>query len=247
MGSVDPRFYLTFALSKNATIYVNVAKGFRSGGFVGDGTSTFDPEEVWSYEIGTKGSIRQFGWELSAYFSDYKDYQAFVLDAGVSGGIENAGDAEVMGLDWSFTWDTTANLSLTLSGNVVDTELVSVDPAATSNQTGDRLDYVYDYSVNATAEWSFSWAAEAPGFFRLDYSQIGPATLTERSFGIVEAESDTIRLLGVRLGLERGRWAAELFGQNLLDENRLQDPFWPVGWDSRPRPMTYGLTLRGRF
>ncbi len=246
--SVNPRFYASYDLADNVTLYANVAKGFRSGGFQGNGANrTFDPENVWSYEAGTKGALDGFRWEVTGFYSRYKGYQAFVLGDGVFGGLMNAGNAEIYGVDWLFSVDPVKNLTLQFSGNVTDTELVSVLPASTSNITGDRLDYIPDYSLSASAEYRFRWTAETPGFARVDYNQIGPGTVTDRSLDIVAFRTNTLNMLNARIGLEHGRWGVELFGENLLGENGRQDPLEALGFGTRPRPRVIGAKVKASF
>ncbi|MGV3482598.1 MAG: TonB-dependent receptor domain-containing protein [Sphingobium sp.] len=246
--SVNPRFYASYDLARNATLYANIAKGFRSGGFQGNGVNTtFDPENVWSYEAGTKGGSGGFRWDVTGFYSKYKGYQAFVLGQGVFGGLMNAGNAEIYGVDWSFAVDPVKNLTLQLSGNVTSTELVFVLPASTSNITGDRLDYIPDYSIAASAEYRFDWSAERPGFVRVDYNQIGPGTVTDRSLDIVAFRTNTLNMLNARIGLEHGRWGVELFGENLLGENGRQDPLEALGFGTRPRPRVIGAKVKASF
>ena len=246
--SVNPRFYASYKLADNISLYANIAKGFRSGGFQGSGSNTtFDPENIWSYELGTKGAVEGFRWEVTGFYSKYKGYQAFVLGDGAFGGLANAGDAEVYGIDGLLAVDPVSNLTLQISGNVTNTELVSVLPSATNNLPGDRLDYVPDYSISASAEYRFRWASETPGFARIDYNQIGHATITDRSLGIVAYPTNTLNLLNARIGLERGSWGVELFADNLLDENGRQDPLEAIGFGTRPRPRVIGAKVRTSF
>src|SRR5258708_13023952 len=65
-------------MAESANIYASAAKGFRSGGFnFVPQTPTFDPEEVWTYELGTKASLfeSRFRSEIAIFYSDYKNYQ----------------------------------------------------------------------------------------------------------------------------------------------------------------------------
>ena len=246
--SLNPRFYLSYDVADGIKAYANVAKGFRSGGFLGDeAASTFDPEKVWSYEVGTKGSRGRFRWDVAAFYTQYKGYQAFVLVSDVFGGLVNAGDAEIYGIDATLAVEPIRNLTLEVNANVTDTKLVKVDPNSTSNVRGDRLDFVPDYTLAVSAEYRFDWASELPGFVRLDYSQIGKASLTDRSLGLIRVPTATLNLLNARLGLQHGRWEAELFGENLLSENGLQDPLAALGLGVRPRPRTIGVKLRTSF
>lgn len=246
--SLNPRFYASYAVADNVNVYANVAKGFRSGGFQGRGSNAkFDPENIWSYEIGTKGAVDQVRWEVTGFYSRYKNYQAFVFNDSFTGSLVNAGNATVFGVDWSFSVDPVKNLTLQLAGNITKTELTSIRPGAQSNAEGDRLDYIPDYSLSASAEYRFDWWSTAPGFVRVDYNQVGPGTITDRSLGIVKFASSTLNMLNARIGLEHGGWSFELFGDNLAGENGRQDPLEAIGFGTRPRPRVFGATVRTKF
>ena len=120
-------------------------------------------------------------------------------------------------------------------------------PGDLSNLNGDRVDYVPDYSVTASAEYRFDWSAAMPGFARLDYSQVGPASYTERSVGVIAYKTDTLNLLNARLGATLGGWSVELFGENLTGEHGVQDPLYVIGTGSRPRPRTGGVRVAVKF
>jgi iron complex outermembrane receptor protein len=75
-----PRLGLKYELRKDAMIYASATGGYKSGGFNGRATSlaeigSFDPEEVWSYEAGTKvvWPDRQLGINAAVFFNDYTD------------------------------------------------------------------------------------------------------------------------------------------------------------------------------
>jgi iron complex outermembrane recepter protein len=67
--------------------YGSVSRGFKSGGFNGRANapgdvSSFDPEFVWTYELGLKASSadgRMFG-NFALFHSDYEDFQARVAE-----------------------------------------------------------------------------------------------------------------------------------------------------------------------
>src|SRR5690606_20018293 len=121
-------------------------------------------------------------------------------------------------------FDATPDLGFMVGGNINDSELTSLAASTTSNNIGDRLDFIPDYTLTASGEYRFDWGSNLPGFFRVDYSEIGPATFTDRSLGIIEYETDTSHLLGARLGLEHGPWSFQLFGQNLLGDDAQEAP-----------------------
>ncbi|MCJ2184880.1 TonB-dependent receptor [Novosphingobium sp. 1949] len=246
--SLDPRFYLNYKLTDAIALYANVAKGFRSGGFVGDDDlSTYGPERVWSYEVGTKGALGPVSWDLSGYYSQYQDYQTFVMVSAVYGGVTNAGDARVYGLDASLSIEPVRHLTLSASGNYTHTELTRVDAATITNVKGDPLDFVPKYTLSASAEYRFTLGDALPAFARIDFNQLGKSTITDRSYGLIRYPSDELSLLGARVGIDAGDWKVEVFATNLLGENGLQDPMAAIGLDTRAKPRTIGFTVGKSF
>jgi iron complex outermembrane receptor protein len=69
VDAISPRFNLKYNASEDGNIYVNVAKGFRSGvlqtasqaaAATASGvpaTSQVDPDSLWTYEVGTKWNL----------------------------------------------------------------------------------------------------------------------------------------------------------------------------------------------
>jgi iron complex outermembrane receptor protein len=95
-------------------IYVKTAKGFRSGGENIRSTSAagfvpFDPEKVYSYEVGIKSEFldRRLRVNIAGYYSTLKDIQRTITFAtpggSVSTGILNAGEAEIYGAEFAAT------------------------------------------------------------------------------------------------------------------------------------------------
>jgi iron complex outermembrane recepter protein len=243
--STSPRVYVNFDLTEDIKTYASVAKGFRSGGFNNLGKATFDPETIWSYELGTKMSLLdgRLGTELAMFYSEYTDFQiSGVLSppAPPEQITSNGGDAQIKGVDVSFTWQATDGLVLGLNGNYVDTEIVKINLLSGSHIVGDRLDYVPQYSATLSVTQDFEWGAK-PGFVRLDYSQQDEMLLTNRSRGVF-GSSDVISMLNINV-----EWALNenismgIFGKNLLNEEGFIDPLLTFGGASRPRPRTFGF------
>ncbi len=250
--SVDPRVYFSYGFTVDVRLYVSAADGFRSGGFNTENgeLTTFDPEKVRSYELGLKASLldRRLSLEGALFYSNYDDIQMFKLDASNVGSVDNGGDARVRGIDAAVDWQATEQLRLQLSGNISDSEVVSLAPGVLAVVAGDPVDYTTDYAVNAAGTYSFTWAAGRPGFVRLDYSRIGPSHVTDRSIPVpILYESQINEFVNARIGLEWNRWSIELYGLNLTNEDRLQDPNGGYGFGARPRPRTIGLRIGGGF
>jgi iron complex outermembrane recepter protein len=250
--SVDPRVYFSYGFSPDVRLYVSAADGFRSGGFNSENgeLTTFDPEKVRSYELGVKASVleHRLSMEAAVFYSNYDDIQMFRLDASNLGSIDNGGDAHVKGIDVAIDWQITGQFLLQLSGNYTDTEIVSLAPGVAAVIEGDPVDYTTDYAATAAGTYTFAWAQGLPGFVRLDYSRLGPAHVTDRSVPVpILYDSAVNDLVNARVGLQWSGWSIELYGANLTNEDRLQDPNGAFGFGSRPRPRTVGVRLSGGF
>nr|WP_241493390.1 TonB-dependent receptor [Kordiimonas lacus] len=251
--SVDPRFYLSYALSDNTNIYASVAKGFRSGGFNSAGLPEYDPESLWSYELGVKGSAAggALYYDIAAYYTEYTDMLRRGLvflggDLGFQSLISNVGAAEVRGIEASLAWKMTDALTFSASGTVIDAEVTEINADDTANVVGDPIDYVPDFSLTLGASYDFSWSDSMPGFFRVDYSyrdRMPYVDLTSFPAENTPQLSDKIGLLDARLGLTRGNVTVELFAQNLTNVNKYIDPYH--GWNNanRTRPRTVGVKV----
>lgn len=82
-----PSLTLQRSFSEQLMSYASASRGFKSGGFNGRANapgdvSSFDPEFVWTYELGLKSNSadgRLFG-NFAVFHSDYKDFQARVAE-----------------------------------------------------------------------------------------------------------------------------------------------------------------------
>ena len=108
-----------YDVGDNTNVYVSYSRGFKAGGFSLDpgssraGSSTFDPEEVDSYEIGLKARLLDNTLSIDTAFfqQDVDDFQNFTF-VGNSFFPSNAG-IRVRGLELDATWAATDNLTLT--------------------------------------------------------------------------------------------------------------------------------------
>ncbi|WP_262692839.1 TonB-dependent receptor [Kordiimonas aestuarii] len=251
--TVNPRFYLSYAVTDDLNFYASVAKGFRSGGFNTGGNPPFNPESLWSYEAGLKGTALDGAlyFDLAAYYTEYNDMLRRGLvflgpELGLQQLVSNVGAAEVKGLEASFSWRATDALTFSASGTVIDAEVTEITADDTANIVGDPIDYVPDFSFTLGANYDFMWSADMPGFFRVDYSYRDEMPYVDRtSFpgDNVPQYSDSIGLLDARIGLTSGNVKFELFAQNLTNENKWIDPYHEWNNANRTRPRTIGVKI----
>ncbi len=109
-----PTVTLDYDMNDNVRLYGRLANGFKSGGFNGRANSsvdksTFDPETVWTGEIGAKTIMAdgKFQANYAMFISRYDDFQARVS---VGEGLElrfpvlNAATLNLWGAEVDFVW-----------------------------------------------------------------------------------------------------------------------------------------------
>ncbi len=86
-SKTTPSISLSKAFGENATGYLSANEGFKSGGFNGRANSatevsSFDPETVWTYELGFKATTadRRLAGNFAVFYSEYEDFQARVSE-----------------------------------------------------------------------------------------------------------------------------------------------------------------------
>jgi len=113
-GRWTPRLSVSYLAQPNLLVYASASRGFKSGGFNSTAVrpedraaaTTFDPEELDSYEIGLKGRWfeRRLSVDLSAFYGRYRDIQLTSQEIRESDGtlatnIRNAARATVRGFE----------------------------------------------------------------------------------------------------------------------------------------------------
>jgi len=249
--TVDPRVYAQFKLTPEVNVYASAAKGSRGGGFNAFGAPQYDPEKVWTYELGTKMSFsNRLDFDADVFLSNYSDYQTFAPIPGalLFSAIQNVGYARIKGVEADATWRPVAHWRFDLRGNYVDAKFQSINSGSTAYLPGDRIDLVPKYQFGVSAEHVGKWLGKTV-VSRLDYSQQGPATYRNRTTGPwYFNESDVIDMLNFNANFE---WSEDLsvgvFAHNLLNDQGFANPYAIIGNGVRSRPMTFGVDFTASF
>ena len=162
-----PSATLAYKPSQNTMVYASASRGFKSGGFngrvngIGDVTQvvngatvivpTFEPETVWTYEVGAKGSFLDGRVNISgaAFYSDYENFQARVGggNTGITGGsfpVLNAGKLRIQGFEFDVNVRPATPVTLFASVGYLDADYKEFNdgrraPAFSCNPTGTAI------------------------------------------------------------------------------------------------------------
>jgi outer membrane receptor protein involved in Fe transport len=259
-NAFSPRVSASYALADDATAYATISKGFRSGGFNGGTRSSFGPETLWNYEIGTKASL--FGGKLfvdfAGYYADYKDRQvqtAVPLGNGVFiAETRNAGAASGFGLEGAISAKLGMGLQLDATAGWNN---ITADVSSTEILKGERFDFVAPFTASVSLNQRIDLNDTLTGMWRIDYqhsdsfsSRVRTSTPTGGVVTLQDFESAKQDYLNARIGIETASWSVSLDMRNILNEDALLFPIAPLANSQEgghATPRSYGITFRYNF
>lgn len=124
-----PSIALDYQADSGTLYYGSISRGFKSGGFNGRAntpadTSSFEPEFVWTYEMGAKASWLDntllTNWAV--FYSDYSDFQARVAEDISSFPVINAAELEIYGLELESVYIISAETQLRASLGLLNSD-----------------------------------------------------------------------------------------------------------------------------
>lgn len=220
-----PKFGAQYKFNPRQMVYVNVQKGFKSGGFaVGAVTAAFKPETIWSYEAGLKADWfdRALTTNIAVYHYDYKDLQVGQI-VGTATEIRNAASAKIDGIETEFKLRIGDHLSFDGFGAYNHARLSSYTapnpalPTQSQDQSGHLLSNAPKWTGKIGAEYSvealggsLTWRGEIFRSSRVYFSPFNNLTNSQKPYTLLNAN---LRYEG------SDDWYASLFMNNI--SNRL--------------------------
>ena len=223
----------TWTPTDRALFYATYSEGFRPGllnrpgGAQGPSGFTvpfvLDTDEVKNYEFGWKADLAddQVRFNGNVFFVDIENLQTTIFDPSITNLFfsDNAANAEIMGAEGDVTWAPMAVPGLTVTGafSILDTEITEVLTPTDDVTAGEDLAFAPALQLNARAryEWDVrgDWLAHVQG--QVVYSDDSRSDV----ININSAPVDGYTTLGLRSGVTTDRWSAELFVDNVTNEN----------------------------
>jgi outer membrane receptor protein involved in Fe transport len=253
----SPRVTAKYEFAPQSSVYATVSKGFRSGGFNGNG-STFGPEALWNYEVGTKARIGAVFIDVGTYYSDYSDRQAQAA-VQIAPGIfqaltRNVGKASGFGIEGAINARLGGGFEIdaTAAWNNIKADETNVEV-----RKGERFDFVAPFTGSVALSQRFDLTGKLTGMWRIDYQHsdsfaqrirqplANGSVVTFQSFKSVPQD-----YLNARVGVETAQWSVSLDAKNILNEDALIYPAVPLASLKRgvhATPRSFGITFRAKF
>lgn len=249
---------LSFHPDRSTTVYFNAGTGFRSGiiqspfqvQFLAldgiSGQTALRPDRVRNFEVGFKGVAREarLSYDLSLYHLKYDGLQSGLTTSGGIAAFASLGEGTIKGIDLSLNWRPIEGLTLGFSGDINDAKYDKVDPSVAfllgGISPGQRLintpKYTLRFDVGYTTEIS-------PGLILYTNASASPQAARSNQAG---QKTPEFTMVDATIGLQKGPYSLELFGQNLTDQ---RGPWFirPPAFVGGPIPRTLGLRVRASF
>jgi iron complex outermembrane receptor protein len=226
-SGVTPKLDLAYIPDDSTTVYGTVSKGFRPGGpnspipvppCLSAAPTQFGPDSVWNYELGEK--LRFLNSRISVngaiYYEDWTNVQQQVAPSCGFKFTANAGKAKVYGAELEVA--VVLMPGFLLSQNVGYTHATnSTTLPAAGVVAGQRLLDVPEVTANTALSYKQPLANDMNFVSRLSNSYVSgiqDITFTRNSLPAYD-------LVGLRAGVETGRWSAVLFADNLTNKMAL--------------------------
>jgi iron complex outermembrane receptor protein len=249
-----PKLGLQYQATDDVMLYTSATRGFKSGGFnfsSANPSHGYDPEYLWSYEVGFKSEWAEDRVRLNgvAFYYDYTDLQvqAFITP-GVTD-ITNASDAEVKGVELELTTRPVEGLDLGGSLSHLDATYKNF-PAApitggTFDATGKTLNSAPEWSWTAFAQYFFELANNGSISIRGEYGYKSRQYFTVVNDNIQTTPGHDVINASIAYSFPGDRWQLIAYGRNLGDEQFLVSTggFTAVPSGTPGDPRTYGLRI----
>jgi outer membrane receptor protein involved in Fe transport len=277
-NAVTPRFAVNWDMDPGTSLFANVAKGFRLGGanrpippsalvlqdikdigLSGSPPASFEPDTIWSYEVGSKSRLldNRLSLNVSAFYTKWKNIQQDVtLPASGYDFETNVGRATTYGLEFEAKLRASDSLTLDAALGLVhatfaeDTPALGTDPdtGELHVRKGDRIQGAPNYNLAIGFEYRFRPMTQGDAFIRAS----GKWTGASRG-SLIKGDPDYDRpayfTADASVGMTFDHWELTLFGKNLTNvKKQIQHPsVQGVSEAYYLRPRTLGVTASYEF
>ncbi len=255
------KFSVAWMPTDDVMLYATWSEGFRPGllnrpgGAAGPNGYTvpfvLDTDDVVNYELGWKIDLldRTLRVNGSAFFVEVESLQTTIFDPSIVNLFfsDNAADAEIMGIEGDFIWNASENLTISGALSFLDTEITKVITPTNDVRKGSELAFAPEFQGNLRAryEWYLDSGMTMHVMPHISFSAESQSDVIT----INNSEVDSWFLAGVTLGVSNEQWTAELYVDNLFDEEAELSRSFVFDRErvTYARPQTIGLRFSYDF
>jgi iron complex outermembrane receptor protein len=265
-----PKAMLEWTPAENLMTYFSISQGVKPGGIATVASGTwmdtsltnagfpdgnldelkFDDETLTAYELGAKTTWfdRRLIVNGAVFYQDYDDKQIpvqTIQNAFPYTTIDNAGKAEVLGLELETTWLVTDNIQLQLGYAFLDAEYTNLqyvtnsstsinragnclpnadNSACTIDLGNNKMEDVPKHSIVALAGYYPTlWNTGLTGLLETDVQWQDSRYIDEFN----DREVASFSIVNMRAGVQTDKWDALVYLNNVFDDDTIQS--WSAG------------------
>ena len=269
--AITPRFSLKYDLSDDVNVYASAAKGYRDAGIndpvpqticgpyekqigiTGTPPSSYNPDQLWSFELGSKGLYddHQLAVNADAYFIRWSGLQQQIfIPVCTFPYIANVGDAKAYGSEIEILYKFRSIPGLTMGFNgSAEHAVITSSSGASPAAVGDDLLFTPKWAGTITGDYRRPISENLSMYVRADYDWTGSS-----SGDYVVTATDHINkqygVLNTSLGITTGNGLdVQLYAKNLLNNSTIirEPTIADVTEAYTVRPLTIGLRVQKKF
>lgn len=221
-SEVSPHFGLDYHLTKQASTYATVTRGFKAGGFnayAPPGSEEYGTEHTWDYELGVKSTWldNRLSANLGVFYIDWQDIQVNQPNPATPGAyyIANDGKATSKGIEFELAARPLDGLDLFGGLGLTDARFGSGSTDGGVDVSDNRLQYAPEFTANAGVQYSYALCQAATAYARAEVVSYGDYEYNSQN----TASQGAYALANFRLGVRGSRWFAEGWIKNAFDRD----------------------------
>lgn len=266
-GKDSSKTYLAtarYSIDKTSSVYFRAASGYRPGGpnppaidqngqLIPGAPTSFQPDKLWSYEVGYKADLldRRLFIEAALFDIRWDDLQQPIA-IGATTLTGNAGEAESKGLELALRYKLDDNLSL--DGSLAWTDAKLTEDAPALGMSGARLPNTARVSANLGARYEFQVGGH-PAWAGFGLRHVGKrnAGFDSPETSVPNFRMSSYTLADLQAGVDLRGWQLGAFVRNLADKRALSSADTALTAFGGPlratpvQPRTVGLNLTRAF
>ncbi|TWB60669.1 TonB-dependent receptor [Nitrospirillum viridazoti] len=250
---VDFKAGVEYDLTDRTLAYANVTSGYKAGGVnayaFGNGSLTYKPEKLTSYEVGVRSRLGSVRLHLNGFYWSYKDHQEGAIynipGVGTQLVIENIPSGSLYGADLDLGWQVTENDNLSLAVSRLESDTGPFSIGSFTETKGHEYVNAPHWTINGSYEHVFplgdyEFVARGEGHYQSDSNleiRFSQETLQKAYF--TANVMFTFRPVS-------NNWYVTAFSRNITDETYLVGAIKAPGlkadyWGNLGAPRTYGI------
>ncbi|MEM8613183.1 MAG: TonB-dependent receptor [Cyanobacteria bacterium P01_H01_bin.105] len=243
-----PRFAAEYRFSSDLMAYGSITRGYRPSGVnLGPGdeaSATFDAERSWNYEVGLKSSWLddRLAVNLALFHTPVDNFQILQFDLIGNSFTDNA-DVSITGFELEARATPVTGFDIIAGFGLTDAEFTNfTNPFTGADAEGNNLQFSPDVTYNLALQYRSPQGV----FGRLELQGLGTTFFDDAN----TIKQEPYAIVNARLGYEFDNTGIYLFGNNIFDQEYIQQAFTfpPFGTiASYGIPANYGVQVRMRF